>query len=65
VDASKSLGFEKALQVMYRAETVYFTPNTTFPQAAQACIKAATDLYGAGSPEVQTVTDAWKAVGCH
>ncbi|HTP28796.1 MAG TPA: M4 family metallopeptidase, partial [Anaeromyxobacteraceae bacterium] len=64
VDASQSLGMQKALQVMYRAETVYFTPNETFPQAGQACVKAATDLYGADSQEVKTVTAAWKAVGC-
>jgi Zn-dependent metalloprotease/subtilisin-like proprotein convertase family protein len=57
------IGSEKALKIFGRALTTYMTPNTTFKQGAEACIKAATDLYGANSAEVQKVKDAWKAVG--
>ena len=60
----KGIGMEKALQIMYRAETVYYTPAETFKQAAQACLNAATDLYGATSDEVKATTQAWTAVGC-
>jgi Zn-dependent metalloprotease len=59
----KGVGMEDALKIMYRAETVYFTPNETFAQAGAAAVKAATDLYGAGSPQVLATQQAWKAVG--
>jgi Zn-dependent metalloprotease len=64
VDPSTGLGMGKALKIMYRAETTYYTPSTDFRQAAQAAVKAATDLYGSDSPEVKTTTAAWTAVGC-
>ncbi|HVE86611.1 MAG TPA: M4 family metallopeptidase, partial [Myxococcales bacterium] len=57
------IGADKALQIFFRANTVYMTPNTTFSQARAACVKAATDLYGANSPEVAKVNEAWGAVG--
>ncbi|MFL5350780.1 MAG: M4 family metallopeptidase [Hyalangium sp.] len=57
------IGIEKSLKIFGRALTTYMTPKTTFAQARDACIKSATDLYGANSPEVQTVQKAWSAVG--
>ncbi|HLL53866.1 MAG TPA: M4 family metallopeptidase [Myxococcaceae bacterium] len=57
------IGMEKALKAFYRAEAYYMTPNTTFAEAKAATIKAATDLYGAASQEVKTITAAWTAVG--
>ncbi|PTL75581.1 M4 family metallopeptidase [Vitiosangium sp. GDMCC 1.1324] len=57
------IGMEKGLKVFGRALAHYMTPNTTFAQARQACISAATDLYGANSAEVQKVKDSWSAVG--
>jgi len=54
---------EKGLKVYYRALAHYMTPNTTFAQAKQATLKAATDLYGAHSAEVQKVKESWSAVG--
>ena len=54
---------EKSLKIFGRALTTYMTPKTTFSQARDATIKAATDLYGASSAEVQKVKDAWSAVG--
>jgi len=57
------IGAEKALQIFYRANSTYMTPNTTFAQARAATIKAATDLYGASSAEVAKVKEAWSAVG--
>jgi Zn-dependent metalloprotease len=57
------IGMEKSLKIFGRALTTYMTPRTTFAQARDACIKAATDLYGATSPEVQKVKDSWSAVG--
>jgi Zn-dependent metalloprotease len=57
------IGMEKGLKIYSRALTTYMTPNTNFAQARQATVKAATDLYGASSVEVQKVKDAWSAVG--
>ncbi len=50
-------------KVWYRAMASYFTSSTTFAGARQGTIQAATDLYGAGSSQVASVTNAWAAVG--
>ena len=55
MEVDGGIGIEKSLKIFGRALTTYMTPNTTFAQARDACIKAATDLYGANSPEVQKV----------
>ncbi len=63
LEVKGGIGVEKSLKVFGRALTTYMTPNTTFAQARDACIKAAGDLYGADSAEVKTVKSAWTAVG--
>jgi bacillolysin len=63
MEVKDGIGMEKSLKIFGRALTTYMTPKTTFAQARDACIKAATDLYGATSPEVQKVKDSWSAVG--
>jgi hypothetical protein len=57
------IGISKAEKIAYRAETVYMTVNTNFAYARTHTIQAAIDLYGDCSPEVQSVTNAWYAVG--
>ncbi|WP_044199370.1 M4 family metallopeptidase [Hyalangium minutum] len=57
------IGIEKGLKIYGRALTNYMTPRTTFAEARDATIKAATDLYGANSAEVQKVKESWSAVG--
>ncbi|GAA2781584.1 MULTISPECIES: M4 family metallopeptidase [Kitasatospora] len=56
------IGRDKALQVWYRALTVYMTSTTNYAGARTATLKAATDLYGAGSAESAAVAAAWSAV---
>ena len=56
------MGRQKAEKVWYRALTVYMTSSTNFAAARVATLKAATDLYGAGSAEVASVAAAWSAV---
>lgn len=56
------IGIGKAEKIWYRALTVYMTSSTNYAQARVATVKAATDLYGAGSPEVNAVAAAWSAV---
>lgn len=53
----------KAAKIVYRAETVYMTQNTNFINAREYTIAAAKDIYGSNSQEVQSVKDAWYAVG--
>lgn len=57
------IGKEKMGDIFYRANTKYFTASTTFSQAKASCIQSAADLYGADSAEVQTVQQAFAAVG--
>jgi Zn-dependent metalloprotease len=63
IEVADGIGMEKGLKIFGRALIHYMTPGTTFAQARIACIDAATDLYGAASVEVQTVREAWSAVG--
>jgi len=57
------IGLDKADQIIYRTETVYLTPTSQYKDWRDACILAATDLYGAGSVPVTQVKNAWYAVG--
>jgi hypothetical protein len=58
-----AMGRDATEDVWYRALTSYFTSSTTFAGARSGTIQAATDLYGAGSAQVASVTNAWAAVG--
>ncbi|MFJ3304493.1 M4 family metallopeptidase [Streptomyces sp. NPDC086549] len=56
------IGRTKAYQIWYKALTTYFTSSTDYAGARAATLKAAGDLYGAGSAEYNAVAAAWKAV---
>jgi Zn-dependent metalloprotease len=56
------IGRDAAAAIWYRALTTYWTSTTTYPQAANGEVKAAKDLYGAGSSECTATVAAWKAV---
>ncbi len=56
------IGTAAAEKIWYRALTVYMTSNTDFAGARAATLRAATDLYGAGSIEYNAVAAAWTAV---
>jgi Zn-dependent metalloprotease len=59
------LGITKARAIAYRTLTVnlFNQFNATYALARTASIQSAIDLYGANSTEVNTVTNAWCAVG--
>jgi Zn-dependent metalloprotease/chitodextrinase len=57
------VGITKAANIAYRLESVYLSANSTYANARTFGIQAATDLYGAGSPEVIATTNAFYAVG--
>ncbi len=64
IDAANALNsLNQGAAIFYRANTVYLTPSSTFADARSATVRAATDLYGAGSSAVTAINDAWTAVG--
>ena len=56
------IGRDKAEQIWFRANSTYFTSTTDYAGSRDATVKAASDLYGASSPEVAAVEAAWTAV---
>ena len=56
------IGITKAANISYRMESQYLSSNSTYANARSAAIQSAIDLYGAGSQEEETVTNAWYAV---
>jgi len=56
------IGRAAAEKIWYRALTVYMTSSTNYAAARTATLKAATDLYGTGSTQYNTVAAAWSAV---
>ncbi len=57
------IGSEKAGRIAYRMLTVYLMPTSRFYDARRAAIYAAKDLFGDSSEELNSVIDAWSAVG--
>ncbi|MEX0417040.1 M4 family metallopeptidase [Bacillus sp. C30] len=57
------IGKDKMGTIYYRANTMYFTSRTDFKEARRLLIKAASDLYGDQSPEVNAVKSSYDAVG--
>lgn len=61
--AVTGIGFEKAAKIVYRLEANYLSSNSTYLNARNFGIQAATELYGANSPEAIATQDAFYAVG--
>lgn len=57
------MGTTDAARVWYRALTSYMTSSTNFSGARTATISAATAIFGGGSPQVMSTTNAWCAAG--
>ena len=56
------IGRDKVGKIWYRALTTYMTTSTNYAQARTATLNAATDIYGAASPERAAVAAAWSGV---
>jgi Zn-dependent metalloprotease len=56
------IGRDAVEKIWYRALTAYMTSTTTYSQARDATVRAAVDLYGAGSTQCTGVERAWAAV---
>ncbi len=50
-------------KIFYRAFAFYLVPSSNFHDAREATLRAAGELYGAGSVERTTVQQGWDAVG--
>ena len=59
----QGVGIEASGKIFYRALSNYMNVNTDFLGARAATELAADDLYGAGSPESISMSEAWAAVG--
>ncbi|KNX37880.1 M4 family metallopeptidase [Luteipulveratus halotolerans] len=57
------VGRDVAEKVWYRALSVYLTKRSDYPAARDAAVKAAKDLYGAGSAQSVGVANAFSAIG--
>ncbi len=57
------IGSDEAAAIWYHALVTYMTSSTTFADARDAMLSAATDLYGASSVEYAAVENAWYLVG--
>jgi len=56
------IGRDAAAKIWYRALTVYMTSSTNYAGARAATVKAAGDLFGAGSSQAGAVAATWNAV---
>lgn len=54
---------ERAEKIFYRGFTAFLTPAARFTDARAATLRAAQELYGAGSEEVVQTEAVWTAVG--
>lgn len=59
----KEIGFEKAAAIVFTMNVAYLTESSTYIEAVSASVEAVKDLYGNSSQEMQSVLEAWKAVG--
>lgn len=57
------IGMSDALNIAYRNLTVYLGPNSNYNDARLGSIQSAIDFWGPGSTQVQSVKNAWCAVG--
>lgn len=61
----QGIGIDKMTAIFYRSLTQYLTASSNFSHMRSAAVQSATDLYGANSPEVTTVNNAFDAVGVY
>lgn len=61
--AVAGISLDSAAIIAYRTLTTYLTPSSDYADTRYYSIQSAIDLFGACSPEVESVTNAWYAVG--
>ena len=63
VDGVGRAQMDRIESIFFRAFTAYLVPSSNFSDAREATLRAARELYSAGSVEEQTVRQGWDAVG--
>ena len=63
VDGVGRAQMDRIESVFFRAFTAYLVPSSDFSDAREATLRAARELFGAGSALEQTVRQGWDAVG--
>jgi len=58
-----SIGWQKAMQVVFIMQTGYLSELSQYKDAMYASLEACDDLFGENSDEKKEVLEAWKAVG--
>jgi Zn-dependent metalloprotease len=64
--AAEAIGgyaWEKTGKIWYHTLTEHMKPNSQFPDAAEATVESAGQLFGSGSDEEKAVQRAWQEVG--
>ena len=59
------IDMDEAAQIVYRHQTIYYLPNSTYFDAGRHATQAAFDLFGENSAQHHSVLDAWYAVGVY
>ena len=63
VDGVGRAQMDRIESILFRAFTAYLVPSSNFSDAREATLRAARELFSAGSVEEQTVRQGWDAVG--
>lgn len=57
------IGMDKAMQIPFLCLKAYLTSESIYQDYYEVSLQATEELYGADSPELATVIEAWKVVG--
>lgn len=57
------IGIEDAVKIAYYNLLYYLSPSASFVDSRWGTVQACAELFGASSSQMQTVVDAWDAVG--
>ncbi len=59
----KSIGLNKALDIVYGVQTGYLTESSNYIDLYQSTVAYAKELFGETSVELENVIEAWKTIG--
>jgi len=59
----EKIGLENAASIVFTMNTAYLTESSGYTKAVTASIESVKDLFGENSQEMESVLEAWKAVG--
>ncbi len=59
----EGIGMYKALEIAFTCLSSYLNENSDYPAYYEFSLEVTKDLYGEGSTEYNSVSEAWKAVG--